>query len=98
MVFYGRKNYPERSKQWFDSCKAQMAEIEKALGFTLEGYWPDTNVEVSFIHSRADVDLHNRQNWPDYFEWLQTHLEKLDQVFRPQVAAFIEHHGYSLWS
>lgn len=93
VAFNGRKNNAALSHHWFDACKAEMIGIENELGFPLSCDQPINNVQVNFRHVRTDVEIHNQQNWPDYFEWMQTHLEKLDKVFRPRAQAFAEQYG-----
>lgn len=89
----GRKDgtSAERSRLWFDTCKTEKAEIEEEFGYPLT--WEFLNVECYLKYIRNDVDLRKRESWPEYIDWMQTHLEKLDVFFRPRIQAFMAQHG-----
>jgi hypothetical protein len=72
------------AKQEFTAVEAQRGVIEKALSFELTWYNP-TDVKQSKAYARAAFDFREQQQWPDQFEWLRSHLEAMNRVFRPIV-------------
>lgn len=71
-----------RAKQEFASLQARKAEIETALGFTLNWHNPEDKA-ASRLSSRRDADFLNESLWPEQFEWLRGRLETMHKVFAP---------------
>jgi hypothetical protein len=72
----------EDAKAIFHELLSRKAEIEEGIGGSLE--WREMaekkSSRVVVFHS---CDPYEEGTWPNQFEWLRTHLEKFDQVFRP---------------
>ena len=63
---------------------SQREDIEKAIGAKLQ--W-DPNPENSdkTIGQYKDVDLDDRDKWPDYSDWLVDRVAKFRKVFGPRI-------------
>ena len=77
------------AKATFEALRAQQATIEAALRERipeeLTWYCKDT-VRACKLYVRRSSDVLDRDQWPDYREWLKSRLEAFDQVFRPVIA------------
>lgn len=64
-------------------------EIELELGSTIEGYYAKSGQRQCSIgrSGRDNCDLMNRDNWPDYLNWMCEELENLHRVFAPRIKA-----------
>lgn len=63
---------------------AQKDAIEKALGFPLTWHNPE-NKAACRLYTRKDTDFMDESLWPQQFEWLREHLEKMHRVLAPIV-------------
>jgi hypothetical protein len=70
------------AKQEFAVLEKQKASIESELGFSLIWHNPE-NKAACRIYVRKDADFFKESLWPEQFEWMRQHLEKLHQVFSP---------------
>ena len=76
------------SKESFEMLKSQKELIEREFagqGEQLE--WQDNpNSKVSrIVVYKYGVDIWNKENWPNQFEWLSSRLKKFEKVFRPRI-------------
>lgn len=72
------------AKQEFAALLAQKDAIEKALGFPLTWHNPE-NKAACRLYTRKDTDFMDESLWPQQFEWLREHLEKMHRVLAPIV-------------
>jgi hypothetical protein len=72
------------AKQEFAALEKQTAEIEKKLGFSLVWVNPPDKA-MCRLYTKEDADFINEKLWPEQFEWLRQHLEKMHAVFGPIV-------------
>lgn len=70
------------AKAYYPQLEAQKERIEDELGEPLN--W-NTDGKIYRLQFLRDANLEDEANWPDYFAWLQEHLERLNQVFRPRI-------------
>jgi hypothetical protein len=71
-------------KDCFAQLQVQKAEIEREFGQEL--VWDEMpGRKRTFIGLSKNVNLENREQWPEQFEWLQCSLESLLKVFRQRV-------------
>lgn len=78
--------YDDNSKEYFNSLKVNREEIEEDFGDPLVWYKTEES-KTCRIFSRCDVDLENRDQWPEYFEWLFTNLNCLYNTFHNRIKA-----------
>ena len=71
-----------KAKQEFAALQKQKAEIEETLGFPLTWYNSEKN-DTCRLYVRQDADFRDESLWPDQFEWLRVHLEKMHRVLAP---------------
>lgn len=73
----------------FRKLQPRADELARELGFTLE--WEE-NVggAKSYAGIYWEIDPTDRASWPDQHSWMADKLEKLQQVFEPQVGALAE--------
>jgi hypothetical protein len=72
------------AKREFNEIEKQKDPIEKALGFQLKWHNPEGKTACR-IYCRKETDFTDESKWPEQFEWLRQHLEKLHLVFAPIV-------------
>ncbi|QDU39201.1 hypothetical protein Mal4_35380 [Maioricimonas rarisocia] len=72
------------AKHFYQQLSEAKDEIESEFGEPLTWYNPEDK-RTCRIYQRLTVDLHDRDRWPEYHEWLRTKLERLRKVFRPRV-------------
>ncbi len=72
------------AKQEYAALAKQKDAIEKAFGFPLTWHNP-TNKNACRLSIRQDADFQNEALWPQQFEWLREHLEKMHRVLAPIV-------------
>ena len=70
------------AKVYYPQLEAQKERIEAELGKQV--VW-NTNGKIIRIQFLRDADLEDETQWPQYFVWLQEHLELLHRIFRPRV-------------
>lgn len=73
------------AKERFRHLEGKRTEIESKLGFPLE--WqelPDAQA-CRIVLYRQDCPLQDEGRWPDYLDWMVTHIVKFDAVFRPAI-------------
>lgn len=72
------------AKPYFRALKSQEKELKDALGSQLQF---KENEVSSFIWLPDDqaLPLANKDDWPRQFEWLDTTLQRFDEVFRPLI-------------
>ena len=59
-------------------------QIESQLGEPLMWYNPE-NKKTCRMLVRMNIDLYDRDKWPQYHEWLRTKLDALRKIFGPIV-------------
>ncbi len=74
----------DKAKACYPQLEADKSAIETELGQSL--LW-NTAGAITRIQFRRDADLEDEAQWPDYFAWLQEHLERLNQTFRPRIGS-----------
>ena len=70
------------AKAYYPQLEAQKEKIEAELGKPL--IW-NTDGKIYRLQFLCDANLEDEAQWPQYFVWLQQHLELLHTVFRPRV-------------
>jgi Domain of unknown function (DUF4268) len=70
------------AKDTFDFLSEKKAEIENRFGAQLIWYKPEEK-QMCRIFLRKVIDLRNKIDWPNQYEWLRGNLEKLRIVFMP---------------
>lgn len=73
-----------KAKQEYAALEKQKPEIEEALGFPLTWYNSEKN-DTCRLYARQNTDFRNESLWPQQFEWLREHLEKMHRVLAPIV-------------
>jgi Domain of unknown function (DUF4268) len=74
------------AKSIFSYLVHEKAGIEAEVGEPMHWYNP-AGKQSARIYVRRSADISNREQWPDYFEWLKTKLEVLFHVFAPRIQA-----------
>ena len=72
------------SKQRFGQLEAGKNQIEAEFGQPLVWHNPE-GARMCRIYIRKGVNLHDRQNWPEYHTWILEELERLKTVFGPRI-------------
>jgi uncharacterized protein DUF4268 len=72
------------AKQKFAALEKQKDSIEKALGYPLTWYNPESKA-MCRLYTRQNADFLNQELWPQQFEWLRQRLETMHKVFAPIV-------------
>jgi hypothetical protein len=68
----------------FDSLRERSDEVTEGLG--AEPTWhPPGTAKARKLYMVAYVDLFDRSNWPNAFEWLHGWLQKFQDTFRPML-------------
>jgi Domain of unknown function (DUF4268) len=78
----------DNSKTFFEQLEAQRTEVESKLGETLTWHNP-SGKRMKRIYLRKAVKLADRNQWPEYREWLRQKLEAFHSVFGPRVKALV---------
>jgi len=78
--------YSEDAKAHYAELLAMKDQVEGELGESLIWYNPE-NKQVCRIYLRTTADLHDRDKWPQYHEWLRSKLDALRRVFAQRVKA-----------
>ena len=74
------------AKKNFALLRKDRDEIEQELGRTIEWSNKPNQKQCSIGRSSRDnCDLMNRDNWPDYLNWMCEELENLYRVFAPRI-------------
>jgi hypothetical protein len=64
--------------------EAERHPIEAEIGAPLR--WnPNANAIDKVILLDRDADLDNRENWPEYLDWLTDHVSKFKKAFEPRI-------------
>jgi hypothetical protein len=73
------------SKESFKMLESQKEQIEREFGESLD--WQDNpNSKVSrIVVYKYGVDIWNKEDWPNQFEWLSSRLKKFKEVFLPRI-------------
>ena len=72
--------YTPEAKQHFQALQGDRQAIETAFGSSL--HWQNIESKKGCkIFSRRSVDLNDEGQWPDYFEWIATQLDRLKAAF-----------------
>lgn len=72
------------SKQLFEHLASRRGQIERDFGEALT--WSTPEEKPSYrAYLRKDVDLNDRNRWPEYHAWLVQKLDTIHRVFRPIV-------------
>ncbi len=72
----------DKAKSCYPQLEADKSTIEAELGQPL--IWNKSGAIIR-IQFRRDADLEDESQWPQYFAWLQEHLEQLNRTFRPRI-------------
>ena len=73
------------SKTHFALLLEDKDEIERELGQTLYWDFKPGQRSCSIGTGRDNCDLTNRDNWPDYLDWMYEQLETFHRVFAPRI-------------
>jgi hypothetical protein len=74
----------EQNKALFDVLNARSSELNGAFGAPLSWRRMDDK-KVSIIEYAKPFDGHNRDNWPAMIDWLVEHVQRMENLFDPQV-------------
>ena len=72
----------EHAGTYYRQLYAQKESIENQLGFKLECY-EKKGQTARGAAVRSTVDVYNKAKWPEYYQWLKDHLEKMHTVLSP---------------
>lgn len=75
----------ENSKSMFKQLQARQAEIDAALGTTLEWMELPGGHACRILQVRPASPLENEDQWPAYYAWLEQAALRMSEVFRPLV-------------
>jgi hypothetical protein len=74
------------ANQALEQLQQQKEAIESGIGYPLQ--WnPNPENQDKIIALTRDIDLENRDAWPEYIEWLVDMTQKFRSVFMPRVKA-----------
>jgi hypothetical protein len=78
----------DRSKHQFRQLADQKIQIESDLGYPIE--WAESpERKQSKVCVRRTADLHDRNAWPNYCDWLLKNLEDFHRVFANRVKQLV---------
>ena len=72
------------SKELFRRLQADRDTIEGELGESLTWHDPE-GARTRRVYTRRLVDLQNRDDWQNQFDWLEEQLRRFDETFRDRV-------------
>jgi hypothetical protein len=73
------------SKEKFDELKEKY-ELDSYDKIDKQLIWDKLEErKVSWVYIQKDVDVNNKSDWPNQFQWILTNLEKMDDFFRPKL-------------
>jgi len=73
------------SKEKFDELKEKY-ELDSYDKIDNQLIWDKLEGRnVSWVYIQKDVDVNNKSDWPNQFQWILTNLEKMDDFFRPKL-------------
>ena len=72
------------SKELFGRLQAERETIEAELGESLTWHNPE-RARMCRVYTRRLVDLGDRDDWSNQFDWLEDQLQRFDQTFRDRV-------------
>ena len=73
------------SKQKFDELKEKY-ELDSYDKIDNQLIWDKLEErKVSWVYIQKDVDVNNKSDWSNQFQWILTNLEKMDDFFRPKL-------------
>lgn len=75
----------ENSKSMFKQLQARQAEIDAALGTTLEWMELPGGHACRILQVRPASPLESEDQWPAYYAWLEQAALRMSEVFRPLV-------------
>lgn len=76
--------YGENAKVYFAQLEVIKEQIEKEIGEPLIWYNPEEK-RACRIYLRTPVDLYQKDQWPEYHQWLKAKIEIMQRVFAPKV-------------
>ena len=76
--------YGDDSKELFGRLQADRETIEAELGESLTWHDPE-RARMCRVYTRRLVDLENRDDWSNQFDWLKEQLQRFDETFRDRV-------------
>lgn len=82
----------ENSRAYFSQLENMKAQIESELGEVLIWTAKD-DVRSCKAYLRRSVDLTQRDQWPEYFNWLVTKLDALHTAFSQRIKALVDASG-----
>lgn len=74
----------KNAKVFFQQLESDKPAIEQELGSILTWHNPE-EARACRAYIRRDANLSNRDQWPDYHQWLLENLERFRSVFGPRV-------------
>lgn len=77
----------DNAKEQFKTLLAKKTEIEEALGFALDWQPLPDKIGSRIQTILDDISVSEEDRWPEYFQWFDERLTKLNKVFRPLVKA-----------
>lgn len=73
------------SKEKFDELKEKY-ELDSYDKIDNQLIWDKLEErKVSWVYIQKDVDVNNKSDWPNQFQWILNNLEKMDDFFRPKL-------------
>lgn len=76
--------YDDKSKEHFSAFENQKIQIESDFGKELTWYKTEES-KTCRIYTRIDADLEDRDQWPEYFEWLTKNMNQLYKTFHQRI-------------
>lgn len=75
---------PSTEESFFERLHTDREKIEAGLEESLTWRNPE-GAKMCRVYARRLVDLANRDDWPNQFDWLEEQLRRFDETFRNQV-------------
>lgn len=75
----------DENKTSFDKLFKFKNDIEKELGFKLNWYRQDDKKSSCINISYDGLNFEDKNNWPEYHEWMLEKLEQFDKVFKNRI-------------
>ena len=75
----------DKAKSYYALLFEQKQKIEEELGFSLEWLELPKKKSSSLVVYWNGKNPLDRDKWPEYHQWMQDKLEKIDAVFRPRI-------------
>lgn len=72
------------AKAFFASLERSRTKIEQEIAVPVTWHNPKSSRQAK-VYVRRSANLHDRREWPEYYEWLRVHLELFAKVFTERV-------------